>query len=547
MKKKEEQELHDMLTALLERNFTEDELAMVAQQMKNLDEKGFASIMDETYYHYDRPDYAKMCKPVELYLHALYHAKTTEELVALLPRVLNVMEQQTQEEREQAVRNLLLNIMADFYREDGHVRELAMLGAFRMMEQYDMTALSDTLLELLRQNGAFTEMFVECNDSLFSLLISKLCRDQLPLLSAFAREEGLLPNGQTIVADAVIQMAIDHPERRSEVIAWVNDLLEHLAQPLTDPVTPNIDHIAASLLQLKAVETLPLLRKCYQTLRIPEIEVEGGYKRLKKTMAKGSKDRRVECATVQEFLDMYVVNAKKYKEEHADDDEDEEWDDDDEWDIDEDGPDMEDFGIEPLYKDNDKPLRSLTLSVTLNDAPVEITRELTVPSTLRLSHFAGVLIRAMGWEGYHLSIFVNGKTWYGDRFSVEQWREDGMEHVECYSDFTVGDVLPRKGSKVIWEYDLGDGWRHTIRVEESKPSSYGMRDVTLSKAKGACPPEDCGGVWGYANLIEIMADPSHPEHEEYKEWLGHKLQPGRFNIAKARKAIKDYLYGDLPF
>lgn len=540
MKKKEQQELHDMLSSLLERNFTEDELAMVTQQMKNLDEKGFASIMDETYYHYNRPDYSKMCKPVELYLHALYHAKTTEELAALLPSVMAVMEQQTQEEREQAVRNLLLNIMADFYREDGHVRELAMLGAFRMMEQYDMTALSDTLLELLRQNGEFTEMFVECNDSLFSLLISKLCRDQLPVLQAFAREEGLLPNGQTIVADAVIQMAIDHPERRSEVIGWVNTLLEHMAQPETDPVTPNIDHIAASLLQLKAVETLPLLRKCYQLWRIPEIEVEGGYKQLKKTMAKGSNDRRVECATVQEFLDMYVINEKKYKEEHHDDDDDDEWDE-------EEGLDWESLGVEPLYKDNGKPLRSLTLSVTLNDAPVEISRELIVPSTLRLSHFAEVLVRAMGWMGYHLSIFESGKTWYGDRNSVEQWREDGMERVECYSDFTVGDVLPRKGSKVIWEYDLGDSWRHTIRVEDSKPSSLGMQDVTLNKAKGACPPEDCGGVLGYANLIEIMADPKHPEHEEYKEWLGHKLQPGRFNIAKARKAIKDYLYGDLPF
>ena len=543
MKKKEQQELHDMLSSLLERNFTEDELAMVAQQMKNLDEKGFASIMDETYYHYDRPDYSKKCKPVELYLHALYHAKTTEELAALLPSVMAVMEQQTQAEREQAVRNLLLNILADFYHKDSHDRELAMLGAFRMMEQYDMTALSDTLLELLRQNGEFTEMFVECNDTLFSLLISKLCRDQLPVLSDFAREEGLLPNGQTIVADAVIQMAIDHPERRSEVIEWVNALLEYLSQPETDPMTPNIDHIAASLLQLKAVETLPLLRKCYQMWRIPEIEVEGGYKQLKKTMAKGSNDRRVECATVQEFLDMYVINEKKFKEEHDDDND--EWDE-EEWD-EEDGSDWESLGVEPLYKDNGKPLRSLTISVTLNDAPVEISRELIVPSTLRLSHFAEVLVRAMGWEGYHLSIFVSGKTWYGDRNSVEQWREDGMERVECYSDFTVGDVLPRKGSKVIWEYDLGDSWRHTIRVEDSKTGKFGMQDVTLNKAKGACLPEDCGGVWGYADLIEIMADPKHPEYEEYKEWLGHKLQPGRFNIAKARKAIKNYLYGDLPF
>lgn len=547
MNKKEEQQLHDMVASLLERNFTEDELAGVLNQMKNLDERGFAPILDETYYTYHRPDYSKMCKSVELFLHALYHAKTTQELVALLPSVMTVMERQTQDEREQAVRNLLLNILADFYREDGHVRELTMLGAFYFMEYYDMTALSDMLLELLRQNAEFTEFFVEVNDSLFSLLISKLCREQLPLLKDFAREKGLLPNGQAIVADAVIQMAIDHPERRSEAIGWINSLLEYLSMPDNDPVEPNIDHIAASLLQLKAVETLPLLQKCYQTLRIPEIEVEGGYKMLKKTMAKGSKEKRVECSTVLEFLNMYVINEKKYKEDDDDEDWDEEWDEDN-WDeYDEEGCEKLDDNPESLYLNNGRPMRKLTVSVTLDDAPVEISRELTLPSDLRLSHFAEVLIRAMGWEGYHLSLFECDDTCYTDRETFEQWQKDGMEHVECYDDFTVGDILHRKGSKAIWEYDLGDSWRHTLRVVENKPLAFSAHEVTLNKAKGACPPEDCGGVCGYADLIDIMADPSHPEYEEYKEWLGHKLEPGRTNIAKARKAIKNYLNGDLPF
>ena len=185
--------------------------------------------------------------------------------------------------------------------------------------------------------------------------------------------------------------------------------------------------------------------------------------------------------------------------------------------------------------------------VTLDDAPVEILRELTVPSNLRLSHFAEILIRAMGWEGYHLNMFECDDIWYTDKDTFEQWQKDSMEHVECYNNFTVGDILHRKGSNAVWEYDLGDSWRHTLRVVENKPLAFGSHEVTLNKAKGACPPEDCGGVWGYADLINIMADPSHPEYEEYKEWLGHKLVPGRTDIAKARKAIKNYQYGDLPF
>ena len=541
MKKKDEQELHEMLSSLLERNFSEDELAMIAEQMKRLGEHGFSAVLDEAYYTYQRPDYSKMCQPVELYLFALYHAKTTEELLALLPSVTAVTDRLSQEEREQAVRNMLLNILADFYGGgEERVRELAMLGALRLMEKYDMTALNDTLLELLRQNAKFTELFVECNDALFSLLISKLFRNDLIALQHFVREEGLLPNGQAIAADAVIQMALDDPQRRDEVIGWVNALLAYMLTLGDDAVTPNIDHIAASLLQMKAVETLPLLKECYEKLRIPEIELEGGYRQLKKDMAKGCGEWRVECSSVEEFLKMYVEHEKAYKEREEDDEDDAldklPWD---------------DGGLDddmlPLFLHRDKPLRRLTISVTLDDAPVEVSRELTVPSTLRLSHFAEVLIRAMGWMGAHLSIFERGKEWYGDSFSVEQWQQDGMERVQCYDDFTVGDLLSRKGSSMVWEYDLGDSWRHTLRVEKSEPGGKSPYEVTLNKAKGACPPEDCGGVWGYAHLIEIMADPEHPEHEDYKEWLGHKLQPGRTNIAKARKAIKNYLYVNMPY
>ncbi len=54
----------------------------------------------------------------------------------------------------------------------------------------------------------------------------------------------------------------------------------------------------------------------------------------------------------------------------------------------------------------------------------------------------------------------------------------------------------------------------------------------------ACPPEDCGGVWGYEDLLEILADPKHEEHEERKEWAGGDFDPDAFDAAAVTRALR---------
>ena len=99
--------------------------------------------------------------------------------------------------------------------------------------------------------------------------------------------------------------------------------------------------------------------------------------------------------------------------------------------------------------------------------------------------------------------------------------------MECSDSRKVklSQILDQGFKKFTYTYDFGDNWDHTILIEKTLPAESGVRYPRCTAGKGACPPEDCGGPWGYASLLEAIRDPSHPEHEEMTEWLG-----GEFDI-----------------
>jgi len=135
---------------------------------------------------------------------------------------------------------------------------------------------------------------------------------------------------------------------------------------------------------------------------------------------------------------------------------------------------------------------------------------------------------AMGWEDYHLHHFLIGKTYYAgpapDGSDLDWDIEMGDERKVKLADF-----IRRKGQRFEYEYDFGDGWRHEILVEKVFQPEPGVSYPVCTAGKRACPPEDCGGAWGYANLLEVMADPDHPDHEELAEWAG-EIDPEAFDL-----------------
>jgi hypothetical protein len=140
-----------------------------------------------------------------------------------------------------------------------------------------------------------------------------------------------------------------------------------------------------------------------------------------------------------------------------------------------------------------------------------VWRRLQVRGDMTLDGLHETILAAFGWAGYHMHVFENGS----DRFGVPD-PELGFADERRVS---VGDLLGGVGDQLLYTYDFGDDWEHEILVEEVGEADPDVRYPALVAAKGACPPEDCGGPWGYTELKEILADPAHDRHQEMLDWL----------------------------
>lgn len=171
------------------------------------------------------------------------------------------------------------------------------------------------------------------------------------------------------------------------------------------------------------------------------------------------------------------------------------------------------------------------LKVTLDRVRPPIWRRILVPSDVSLAGLHDIIQSVMGWHDCHLHEFTAGDTSYGDPSFLED------TDVEDERKVRLAEIAPRPKDRFRYLYDFGDSWEHTILVEAVKPPTAGIRYPVCVTGKRACPPEDCGGVWGYANLLEALAEPEHPEHEELKEWIGGPFDPEVFDLEAANRLL----------
>ena len=171
------------------------------------------------------------------------------------------------------------------------------------------------------------------------------------------------------------------------------------------------------------------------------------------------------------------------------------------------------------------------LKVTLLGLEPPIWRRIAVPSDVTLGDLHHILQDAMGWQHSHLHDFRVGKVTYGD---PEMLAETG-DRDEWQA--RLAEVAPKAKTHFRYTYDFGDGWEHEILVEAVGPPEPGTRYPVCLAGERACPPEDCGGVWGYADLLEIMVDPSNPEYEEMMEWMDGPIDPDAFDLKKVNRRL----------
>ncbi|MFF0142337.1 plasmid pRiA4b ORF-3 family protein [Streptomyces sp. NPDC005227] len=177
-----------------------------------------------------------------------------------------------------------------------------------------------------------------------------------------------------------------------------------------------------------------------------------------------------------------------------------------------------------------------TIKVTLRGSRPSVWRRLEVPSGTTLQQFHHLIQAAFGWDGYHMWTFETPQ----DRYGVAD-RELGIRSA---ASKRLDQVAPGVGDKFSYTYDFGDNWEHDILVEAITDAEAGIPYPRCLTGRRACPPEDCGGMWGYQYLIEILADPRHEEHDERLEWLGldiaDQFDPAAFDLAEVNSALSGF-------
>ena len=174
------------------------------------------------------------------------------------------------------------------------------------------------------------------------------------------------------------------------------------------------------------------------------------------------------------------------------------------------------------------------LKVTLRQVKPPVWRRIEVASNIKLSELSGVLEAAMGWLGGHLHAFEAD----GVFFEIPDGESFGFPPPRDERKARLGEVLPAVKSNMRWDYDFGDGWEHDIVVEAIEPMKREATYPVCIAGKRACPPDDCGGPWGYSNLLAAISDPTHEEHEELIEWLPPGFDADEFDIAEATEMMR---------
>ena len=176
----------------------------------------------------------------------------------------------------------------------------------------------------------------------------------------------------------------------------------------------------------------------------------------------------------------------------------------------------------------------LRLKISLEDWEPAIWRRVEVDKDLTFKELHRVIQLAMGWEDAHLHEFRVA----GLRIRLPRDSDSTFDEQPALPEDTakLGVWLSGQRKFRYW-YDFGDDWWHTIAIETRLPPDPAAPRAVLVAGEGACPPENCGGVYGYTNLLEVLKDPEHEDHEEMREWLGDDFDPNVFDLAAHARRV----------
>jgi len=171
------------------------------------------------------------------------------------------------------------------------------------------------------------------------------------------------------------------------------------------------------------------------------------------------------------------------------------------------------------------------LVVLTNTDPL-VWRRIQVPESYSFWDLHVAIQDAMGWLDCHLHEFrvvLDSKSGRIGRFGIPV--DDFLEQPPVVPDWTVrlSNMVGKGEMPILYAYDFGDGWNHAVMYEGGAQLQPNVKYPLCVSGARKCPPEDCGGVHGYAEFLEAIRDPKHERHAELLDWIGGVFDPDDFD------------------
>ena len=179
--------------------------------------------------------------------------------------------------------------------------------------------------------------------------------------------------------------------------------------------------------------------------------------------------------------------------------------------------------------------RTYELRVALTGAKPPIWRRFLASPTMPLSELHEVLQVVMGWEDCHLHAFRQGERRYAP---PSPWDDDGFGPSSVDSrKVRIGQLVRKPKDWIGYLYDFGDSWRHRVTLQKIVPFDPAIRLPVCIGGKRSCPPEDCGGLWGYYEMLEALGNSGHERHEDMVDWIG-RFDPDGFSVEDVNAQLR---------
>lgn len=178
--------------------------------------------------------------------------------------------------------------------------------------------------------------------------------------------------------------------------------------------------------------------------------------------------------------------------------------------------------------------------IELKGSKPKIWRRILVDSDVLLPDFHKILQTTMGWSNAHLHSFSDGKVDYAPK-------EMELDYAIDSRKVRLDKILKSEKAKINYSYDFGDGWEHSITLEKILAPDTKLQIPKCTAGKSCCPPEDCGGIWGYYNMLEILKQPEHEEYEDYIDWIDDDFDPEYFDLVEINEMLQEEDFGCFSF